>query len=391
MRLMRITTNSQLYLTDFHRRRPEQAAWPYRRQHAALLADCFGWADFWGRALAPLGYEAWEPVSNARPQQEAWAREQGVAWAENTWLWDITRAQVRHYAPEVLLVNDFQTFSRGFLDDLRRDCPSLRLILGWCGAPYQDPEVFKGYDVVLSCIPSVVADFRRQGHDSRLLRHAFAPQVAELVEADSPREVAFAFLGSLVHLPNAHRSRVRLLEFLARDGWLEIWGDAYAAGRGGCTRPLEPADPQDDVAPEYRIPLEFLARLKPGLWGLDMYRCLARSQVVLNNHIDLAGNHASNMRLFEATGMGACLLTEAQPDLGLVFAPEVEVATYQSPEEAREKASWLLAHEPERRALARAGQQKTLTSHTFAERAPWLDQIIREKLGGRKPTENAGS
>jgi spore maturation protein CgeB len=78
--------------------------------------------------------------------------------------------------------------------------------------------------------------------------------------------------------------------------------------------------------------------------------------------------------------MGACLLTERQENLGRYFEPDAEVVTFGSPQEAAEKADYLLAHESERLGIARAGQARTLRDHTFAVRTRQLDEIIQRLL-----------
>ncbi len=111
-----------------------------------------------------------------------------------------------------------------------------------------------------------------------------------------------------------------------------------------------------------------------------MYQTLHDSRLTLNTHIDIALDNASNMRLFEATGVGTCLLTERQPDLAELFEPDVEVATYSSPPEAVEKARYLLDHDDVRRSIADAGQARVQRDHTFAQRAQWMDQLFRSLI-----------
>jgi spore maturation protein CgeB len=95
------------------------------------------------------------------------------------------------------------------------------------------------------------------------------------------------------------------------------------------------------------------------------------------------------MRLFEATGMGACLLTDWKTDLQDIFEPDKEVVAYRSAEECVEKVNYLLHHEKERQAIAAAGQRRTLRDHTFAQRALQLDELITDLLAGRRPSANA--
>jgi spore maturation protein CgeB len=84
------------------------------------------------------------------------------------------------------------------------------------------------------------------------------------------------------------------------------------------------------------------------------------------------------MRLFEATGVGACLLTDWKENLARLFEPDKEVLTYNSAAECVEKVKYILEHEAERRAIAAAGQRRTLREHNFDNRAMQIDEIIRK-------------
>ncbi len=86
------------------------------------------------------------------------------------------------------------------------------------------------------------------------------------------------------------------------------------------------------------------------------------------------------MRLFETTGVGACLLTDWKENLSELFEPDAEVLTYRSAEECVEKVNYILEHEEERRSIAAAGQLRTLREHTFDNRAARIDEIIRSVL-----------
>ncbi len=86
------------------------------------------------------------------------------------------------------------------------------------------------------------------------------------------------------------------------------------------------------------------------------------------------------MRLFEATGVGTCLLTSFRPNLPNLFEIDREIVTYSSPDECAEKARWLLENPEDRERIARAGQQRTLRDYTFEKRADLMDELIRRKL-----------
>lgn len=116
------------------------------------------------------------------------------------------------------------------------------------------------------------------------------------------------------------------------------------------------------------------------VFGVENFGILARSKLVFNSHIDAAGEYAGNMRLFEATGMGACLVTDWKANLSDLFEINTEVVIYRSIDECIEKVNYLLDHNDERQAIARTGQQRTLREHTYQQRVQQLDYIIQQYL-----------
>ena len=107
---------------------------------------------------------------------------------------------------------------------------------------------------------------------------------------------------------------------------------------------------------------------KGAVFGLNMYQALADSKITFNCHIDAAKNNAANIRLFEATGSGTCLITDWKENLNDLFDIDKEVVTYKTIDECVEKVNYLLAHDKERNAIAVAGQKRTLNEHSLEKR-----------------------
>ena len=101
--------------------------------------------------------------------------------------------------------------------------------------------------------------------------------------------------------------------------------------------------------------------------------------MAINRHGDIAEGHANNMRLFEATGMGALLATEAADNLAELFEPGREVLAYDGADDLVEQVRHLLAHEDERRAMAAAGQQRTLRDHGYDGRIATLAGMLERR------------
>ena len=407
MRFLKLTSFYPAYIQDFYAKRPALDGESYARQKAALDYDAFGEGDSWSYALTPLGYEVMEVTANIEPLQKAWAGEHEINFTPDRWLWDIVSAQIKQFQPTLVFIDDFSTFSCQWLRELRQVCPSIRLILGWCGAPFQDPGVFQAYDVVLSCIPELVDRFQLMGHKSFHLHHAFETRVLERITLNH-QDIDFSFLGGINRGKGSHRQRERLLLDLVQHVPIRIYtpnldrsfqeemktfarGCLYLAfqvlRQAGVSESSLAHIPKIGRAASwsYRPLFSVHPRLRPwvspAVFGLEMYRTLRRSKLSFNSHTDISVNSASNMRLFEATGAGSCLVTDWKANLSQLFEPDQEVVAYKSAGECVEKVKWLLAHPEESAAIAQAGQKRTLRDHTFVQRRVQLDDIIRKSLG----------
>jgi spore maturation protein CgeB len=119
-----------------------------------------------------------------------------------------------------------------------------------------------------------------------------------------------------------------------------------------------------------------------------MYRVLQRSKITLNHHGD-APPYASNMRLFEATGVGTMLITDWFDNLPELFEPEKEVVAFRSPEECIDKVRFYLAHDDARRRIAAAGQARCLREHTYEQRARAMLDVFEASMREREVIEAA--
>ncbi len=406
MRLIRITTNYPSYLGNFYLRYPDLSAETFTHQQQKINRDCFGWADFWTRALEKIGYQVWEIIANSEHLQKIWAKENNLKIFDQSWLQEIITAQVKSFQPDVLFVDDYVTFTKELIENLRRECPSIKLVLGWCGAPYNDKSIFHSYDIVLSNILELVDQFRQQGHHSEHINHAFSPHVLDEINTKTEPTVNFSFLGSIFKYKSAHLQREIFVKELIQRTNLQIWSDVSSpskkqllflpirqllydtvrvTSRSTSSQKIiakipklrhYPNLPNRPSLSDYIDPT-IASVANPPLYGLSMFQKLADSKMTFNNHIDISGKSASNMRMFEATGIGTCLVTDWKENISDLFEPDREIITYKCLEECVEKVNWLLEHPQERNAIAKAGQTRTLKDHTFDRRAIQLDQIIK--------------
>ena len=401
MKLVYFTTLYPAYLEQFYARHPglEQRAWA--EQHDALDRDAFGWIGVWPRALAPLGYEVMEVLLNAEALQRAWNAGRPGA-GDHADLEAIALAQVRAFAPDVLWYDHDDDM---LLARLRATAPSIRLVLGWVGSWVPEGRSWQGTDLALSCAPESVEALRARGVRADLLHHGFDERVLSGLEQRPPRHDV-TFIGQIGSPLHVHRER--LLEALRREVDVTLFspsgqGGPWARPRAQARRavyagvralqrigvpdgllrriPVVKQAAAWPMAPRAPLPGALRRALRPARFGLEMYQTLRDSRICLNVESGSTTRHSSNMRLFEATGVGSCLLTDRTEGLSGLFEPEREVATFGDPKECVDRIRWLLAHPQEREAIARAGQARTLREHTYALRARRLDSLVREMVG----------
>ena len=360
----------------------------YARQMAARNESLFGVADFYSRNLRAYGHEAKEIHVNNQWLQSAWAREHGLSGASpaqtirparSPWMSrtiDLARpvlrplrrylgaggltrseqyvlaAQIEEFRPDVVLNHDMAYVGNKFLLSISS---ANRLVVGQLAAPLPVKKDFSAYDLVISSLPNFVAWFRARGVKAELNRLAFEPYVLQKLGPSPECDIDVSFVGSL---SPEHRSRIALLEYVARRLPLKAWGNGIEG--------LPASSPLH-------------ACYQGEAWGCDMYDVLRRSRITLNWHIDMAEDWANNMRLYEATGMGAMLLTDRKRNLHEIFTPGEQVAVYGSPEECVAQIEHYLANEPARAAIAAAGQRQAIEVHNYYRRVgEFLDVIGTE-------------
>lgn len=324
-------------------------------------------------ALIGLGYDARDIAVTVQPSQRAWAQEHSVAYRQRKWVADIAWAQVRYFRPEVLMVDPYAV-SPGWLQTVRAD-GGVRLVICRHSSPRSDLSRFRLADIVVTGDSDQVAALRSAGIRAELLHHAFDDRVLnKLPERETSSSLIFS--GQVLPRVGFHLYRMEVLEAFQQSALpLEIH-----LLRNETTlrdRMVERLRHPSRRNRSDQLPPEIVSSSKPPVFGLEMLRLLRSAGVTLNIHGDVSVNNANNLRLWEATGVGSCLLTDDKSNLGQLFDRDREIVTFRSPEEAVEKARWLIGYPREARAIAEAGQQKTLADHIYARRVVELDDIIR--------------
>lgn len=111
-------------------------------------------------------------------------------------------------------------------------------------------------------------------------------------------------------------------------------------------------------------------------WGRDYFSLLMRSRISINRHGDIARGYANNLRLFEVTGCGSCLVTEHAANITDYFEPGKECMTYRSASELIDMVRYLIANPNKASEIAAAGQKRTLAEHCYENRVGRFLEVV---------------
>lgn len=409
---------------------PDLFQQPYDVQSSLLIEHKLVHHTGFSHAMSQLGHHVATVLPNIHSLQKQWAQENSVSYSETTWGTEILLAQIESIRPEIIYFQDYPPLPFAVWKNLKQTNPYIKKIIVHRGFPgYFDTLGF--VDLLMVATRHLVTQYANYGITARLLYHYFDEKVLDSIQL-SPVSYPITFVGSSGYSFGAgHATRYWLLKELLECTPIEMWLEEtppskeassknpllssklfivnsitkflswipfpirqmlinskwipkkyrdlfntsqYHSWRIGLKSNLginlkEPEKPLMDLFPrQCHLPV----------FGLDYYRILGSSQISFNCHTDAALGDVGNMRMFEVTGMGSCLLTDTGKNMSDLFDVDSEVVTYSSREEALEKIKFLLEHESKCRDIATAGHQRTLRDHTVLKRCEQIDEWLQE-------------
>ncbi|PIR08154.1 hypothetical protein COV53_04565 [Candidatus Gottesmanbacteria bacterium CG11_big_fil_rev_8_21_14_0_20_37_11] len=193
------------------------------------------------------------------------------------------------------------------------------------------------------------------GIKSEYFKIGFETRINNIIRP-SKRIYDVTFIGSFSLY---HHDRIQLLEEIANQIPIDIWGSGVNfLSKNSVLR----------------------KRYHGEAWGIDMYDVLSKSKIVVNKHLDIAGDWANNMRLFETTGMGTMLMTDNKMNLNELFEIDKEIIAYENSSDLIKKIKYYLHHDGEREKIAQNGQMRTCKEHSYKRRMKELIQIVKKYL-----------
>lgn len=370
MKFLIIDTYYDKFLEKVYKKNESLKRMPYKKQRDYLLSLFFGTSDFYSYNLKKLGHQAEDIIANDEYLQKKWAKENNIKTdsisfldkiknlplvykilGKPEWIQEIVLAQIEKYNPDVVYMQNLSILNPGTLRKIKRK----RFLVGQIASPMPNKDSLRQFDLIFSSFPHFVKKFRKMGISSEYLKIAFEPRI--LNKIGKPKRIyETTFIGGI---SPSHKKGILLLTKVAKKIKLDVWG----YGKDFLPRGTKLFKSHHGEA-----------------WSFDMYKKLAQSKITINRHIDVAENYANNMRLYEATGMGAMLITDKKKNLCDLFEVGREVVEYKNADDLVKKIRYYLKNGSARKKIARAGQKRTLKEHTYYIRMKELVDLINKYI-----------
>jgi hypothetical protein len=368
--------------------------------------------------LRRSGLDAVDLVLDLEESRRAWVREYGPLPIARDARQAHAIAAIERLRPKVVIDLNMKTFDVGDLRKLRRRFPFLRATVGVANVMKRLDRAF-GHDLVLTPSRPLVRELRRhRGPAAVQFHHAFDPS-GRSARPFETRARGIVFSGSVRSTQYAERSAV--VEALLDAGLIEAWVQEHRrptadtaparpvtgvrrwlrekrwlppAGLAAVARATGRGTGALDARLQQALGLDLPASAGPGLglqslaeryperchpplYGEAMFELLGQATGVV--HHEVYGNAAA-LRMFETTGMGAALVTNAVEGLEELFVPGEEILTYRTVGEAVATVRALVDEPSLAQRVAASGRARTLRDHTVVARAAQLADILRERF-----------
>ena len=342
----------------------------------------------WFEMLEKKGVRCIEFVDNLPQVSIKWAKENQFLPKGQNPIMEIGYEMICRFKPDILFTFSPRRFlDNMFINNLVNNLTQKPKLVAWYGANSGDESIFKNFDLTLSNSTELVNNLNKLNISAELLQHSFDPIILDRVNTSNVKKNRIAFLGNLDFKSKDFHDRTDFIYQISKEipsfdifaefsrpnlsarvkfyllekrsmlaGILKDYIDSnklkYWADR--CNLPESP----------WELPLGLAKTIKGALYGHKMLNKLNSYKTAFNYHNKHTGDCSCNMRMFEATGLGCCLLTDHKSNISTLFELDREIITYKSKDEAIAKANYLLENPLIAKEIGLAGQRKVLSKYT---------------------------
>lgn len=370
MKILILTEYYPIYLNYFYKKNPLVVDLSFEEHRNKIMDDHFSWEGDLSRYMNRQGIQSQLIILNAESLQKKWAKENNFNFSKNGWKKEIAMEQIKHFRPDIIWLDSIFTFFGDFVISANQYC---KKVITWVSCVTPENLDVSGIKSLITSHPVMLKDKQYLFDEVIVTYPGFNREILTKI-GHVEIKYDFTFIGGI---SLAHSKRAEILAYLIKNGInLKVFGylqeERLSTAIKKATKYFLNCDinkginalKQAFVKTDYQRNVEIIKSVHQGpIFGLDMYRALAASRITLNYHIDIADNHAGNMRMFEATGVGTCLLSEHSSNI--LFEPGEEIITFKSKEELLEILKKMRNQTEKIEQIAKKGQKRTLEKHNI--------------------------
>ena len=338
----------------------------YKKHQKKIFEDRFGWSDSFKEVLNDKGsFVVEEIIVNDYLLQNKWCNENNRSYSLNNWQFEILKEQIKFYKPNIIFVNNpaienkyYELFN---LFNVK--------IISYDGVSAHNKNILKYSNLIVTCLKSSYNFYKKFNKLVYYMPHGFDSRIIKNIKKNYEYKNDAVFVGNIRN--KHHSNRIDLLDKMISKTNLKIWiGDANKRiNKKNLIKNFNLSNYLKGMnyLKNYFKIKKIINKNLGSIFGIQMYQLISDSRIILNNHINISKNEMVNIRLFEATGLGACLLTDYKSNIFDFFELD-EIVTYKNNEEAIEKLKYLTNNPEEVKKIGEKGMIKTLSKHTIQSR-----------------------
>lgn len=322
-----------------------------------------GYSNSFSREMNNYGNQSHEIIINDYLFQTKWAKKYSPKLFESKnkdFLKEVFFKQIEYYKPDVLFFQNKSPLKLKEINELKQINKSLKIIAIHNGIMLNNEEASIP-DLIFAATPDLHLDYKSRNLNSELCYHYFDHKIINKINLNN-KIFDLTFCGITGCKGSPHRTRNDYIDFLKKNTNIKVKGNRRIKEKNILHKYLK------KIFPNYR----------KQLFGLSYYDFLSKSYISFNSHTDLSKNSCGNLRMFEVTGVGSCLLTDYKKNLNDIFEKDFEVVSYKSKEDCLDKIKFLLNNKKKITEISLNGQKRTLKDHNAKIRIGQInDKILK--------------
>ena len=259
------------------------------------------------------------------------------------------RTTINIFEPDVILIQDLNYLNDFSVKYLKNR--GIRII-GEIASPLPPTRMLINYDLILSSLPNIVSRIQTHNIKSEILPLGFDPRINDILGIQI-KKYDIIFIGSF---SKVHKNTIKIVKEIAKNfPSFKFFGP---------------------IQKRILIRHNLMPYYGGQAWGINMYRILSQSKIVINRHSEISDNYANNLRLYEVTGVGSVLITENKKNIEELFKVDTEIITYDNMENLILKIRTTLENTEKIKSLSVNAKKRTISEYNYEERMKQLSKII---------------